>query len=132
MATAYLARDLRHGRHVAVKVMRPELAATAVAAGRFLREIHVAARLQHPHIIPMLDSGEARGQLWYAMPYIRGESLRDLLDRDPALPIGVAVRARTRAGGLAASPRSRTTCATRGRSRHGWRASFRTSATAVG
>ncbi|HSB54068.1 MAG TPA: serine/threonine-protein kinase, partial [Gemmatimonadales bacterium] len=91
MATVYLARDLRHGRNVAVKVMRPELATTAVAAGRFLREIHVAARLQHPHIIPMLDSGEARGQLWYAMPYIRGESLRDLLDRDPALPIGVAV-----------------------------------------
>jgi serine/threonine-protein kinase len=91
MATVYLAHDLRHGRHVAIKVMRPELAATAVVAGRFLREIQVAARLQHPHIIPMLDSGEARGQLWYAMPHIRGESLRQLLERDGTLPIGVAV-----------------------------------------
>jgi serine/threonine-protein kinase len=90
MATVYLARDLRHGRYVALKVMRPELAAT-VAGDRFLREIHLAGRLQHPHIVPMLESGEARGQLWYTMPYIRGESLRQLLDRERALPIGHAV-----------------------------------------
>jgi serine/threonine-protein kinase len=89
-ATVYLARDLRHGRHVALKIIRPELAAT-VAGGRFLREMHLAARLQHPHIIPMLESGEAQGQLWYAMPYIRGESLRQLLERERALPVDVAV-----------------------------------------
>ena len=89
-ATVYLARDLRHGRHVALKIIRPELAAT-VAGGRFLREIHVAARLQHPHIIPMLESGEAQGQLWYTMPYVRGESLRQLLERERALPVAYAV-----------------------------------------
>jgi eukaryotic-like serine/threonine-protein kinase len=89
-AKVYLARDLRHGRQVALKVIRPELAAT-VARGRFLREIHVAGRLQHPHIVPMLESGEAQGQLWYAMPYVRGESLRQLLDRERALPVDMAV-----------------------------------------
>jgi serine/threonine-protein kinase len=89
-ATVYLARDLRHGRHVALKIIRPELAAT-VAGGRFLREIHVAARLQHPHILPMLESGEAQGRLWYAMPYVRGESLRQLLEREGALPVDSAV-----------------------------------------
>jgi len=89
-AKVYLARDLRHGRQVALKIIRPELAAT-VARGRFLREIHVAGRLQHPHIVPMLESGEAQGQLWYAMPYVRGESLRQLLDRERALPVDTAV-----------------------------------------
>jgi serine/threonine-protein kinase len=89
-AKVYLARDLRHGRQVALKIIRPELAAT-VARGRFLREIHVAGQLQHPHIVPMLESGEAQGQLWYAMPYVRGESLRQLLDRERALPVDTAV-----------------------------------------
>jgi serine/threonine-protein kinase len=90
MATVYLARELRHDRPVALKVLHAELAPT-IASGRFLREIHVAGRVQHPHIIPMLDSGEAQGRLWYTMPYIRGESLRALLEREGALPIEIAV-----------------------------------------
>jgi len=90
MATVYLARELRHDRPVALKVLHAELVPT-VASGRFLREIHLAGRLQHPHIIPMLDSGEAQGRLWYTMPYIRGESLRALLEREDALPIGIAL-----------------------------------------
>ena len=90
MATVFLAQDRRHGRRVAIKTLRAELAAS-IGADRFLREIHVAGRLQHPHIIPMLDSGEARGRLWYTMPYIRGESLRALLERERALPVGIAV-----------------------------------------
>src|SRR2546425_4035642 len=75
MATVYLARDLRHGRPVAIKVLRPEIAA-ALGPERFLREIEVAARLTHPHILPPHDSGEAAGFLYYVMPYIEGESLR--------------------------------------------------------
>jgi eukaryotic-like serine/threonine-protein kinase len=90
MATVYLARELRHDRPVALKVLHAELVPT-IASGRFLREIHVAGRLQHPHIIPMLDSGEAQGRLWYTMPYIRGESLRALLERERVLPIEIAV-----------------------------------------
>jgi eukaryotic-like serine/threonine-protein kinase len=90
MATVYLARDLRHDRPVALKVIHPELVET-VASGRFLREIRLAGRLQHPHIIPMLDSGEAEGRLWYTMPYVRGESLRALLERERVLPIEDAV-----------------------------------------
>jgi eukaryotic-like serine/threonine-protein kinase len=90
MATVYRARELRHDRSVALKVLHAELAAT-VASGRFLREIHVAGRLQHPHIIPMLDSGEAQGRLWYTMPYIKGESLRVLLNRERALPLPIAL-----------------------------------------
>ncbi len=96
MATVYLAHDTKHGRLVAVKVLRPEIAAS-IGAERFLREIHVAARLTHPHILPLHDSGEAEGLLYYVMPFIEGESLRDRLKRehhldlDQALGLGRAV-----------------------------------------
>ena len=86
MATVYLAHDVRHDRKVAVKVLRPELAA-ALGAERFLREIKITARLNHPHILPLLDSGEANGDLFYVMPYVEGESLRDRLSREQRLPI---------------------------------------------
>src|SRR5512140_1704135 len=76
MATVYLARDLRHHRKVAIKVLRPELAA-AIGAERFLSEIRTTANLQHPHILPLFDSGAADSFLFYVMPYIEGESLRD-------------------------------------------------------
>src|SRR5213082_4022953 len=90
-ATVYLAQDLKHGRRVAIKVLRPELAA-ALGAERFLREIEIAARLTHPHILPLHDSGEAGGFLYYVMPFIEGESLRDRLKREPQLPVEEAVR----------------------------------------
>src|SRR3989442_1356625 len=90
-ATVYLAQDLKHGRSVAIKVLRPELAA-ALGAERFLREIEIAARLTHPHILPLHDSGEAGGFLYYLMPFVEGESLRDRLNREPQLPIEEAVR----------------------------------------
>jgi len=90
-ATVYLAQDLKHGRSVAVKVLRPELAA-ALGAERFLREIEIAARLTHPHILPLHDSGEAAGFLYYVMPFVEGESLRDRLHREPQLPIDEAVK----------------------------------------
>src|SRR5438309_2654080 len=90
-ATVYLAQDLKHGRAVAVKVLRPELAA-ALGAERFLREIEIAARLTHPHILPLHDSGEAKGFLYYVMPFVDGESLRDRLHREQQLPIDEAVR----------------------------------------
>ncbi len=91
MATVYLARDPKHDRMVALKVLRSELAAT-VGPERFLREIHTSARLQHPHILPVFDSGAAGGQLWYAMPYVEGESLRDRLERESQLPLEEALR----------------------------------------
>ncbi len=91
MATVYHARDLRHDRPVAIKVLRPEIAA-GVGAERFLREVRLAARLQHPHIIPVFDSGDAEGQLWYAMPYVEGESLRHRLARDGALALEETLR----------------------------------------
>src|SRR3989454_7523121 len=91
MATVYLARDLRHGRPVAIKVLRPEIAA-ALGPERFLREIEVAARLTHPHILPLHDSGEAAGFLYYVMPYIESESLRDRLEREGQLPVEEALR----------------------------------------
>src|SRR5437763_805353 len=90
-ATVYLAQDLKHGRSVAVKVLRPELAA-ALGAERFLREIEIAARLTHPHILPLHDSGEASGFLYYVMPFVEGESLRDRLNRERQLPVEEAVR----------------------------------------
>ncbi len=91
MATVYLALDLRHHRQVAVKVLRPELAAT-LGPQRFMQEIEIAARLQHPHILPVHDSGEAGGFLFYVMPYVQGESLRERLTRHGELPIHEAVR----------------------------------------
>ena len=94
MATVFLATDLRHHRNVAVKVLKPELAAV-VGADRFLAEIETTANLQHPHILPLFDSGEADGFLFYVMPYVEGESLRERLDREQELPIEDAVRIAT-------------------------------------
>jgi TolB-like protein/tetratricopeptide (TPR) repeat protein len=91
MATVYLAEDLKHRRQVAVKVMRPELAAT-LGADRFLREVEIAAKLSHPHILPVFDSGAADGFLYYVMPYVEGETLRDRLHREGNLPVEDAVR----------------------------------------
>src|SRR2546427_3804205 len=91
MATVYLAEDVKHHRRVAVKVLRPELAAT-LGEDRFFREIEVAARLQHPHILPLLDSGQAEGFLYYVMPYVDGQSLRDRIAREGELPVHEAVR----------------------------------------
>ena len=91
MATVYLAEDLKHERQVAVKVLRPELAAS-IGADRFLREIKITANLTHPHILPLLDSGEAEGSLYYVMPYVEGDSLRDRLDREKQLPIDDSLR----------------------------------------
>src|SRR5690242_5139667 len=91
MATVYLARDLRHGRRVALKVMRDEVAA-AVGAERFLEEIRVTALLQHPHILPLFDSGSAGALLWYVMPFVEGETLRSRLAREGRVPIDEAVR----------------------------------------
>ena len=91
MATVYLARDLKHDRPVALKVLRPELAAS-VGAERFFREIQVTARLTHPNILPLLDSGRADDFLYYVTPYVEGESLRNCLDREGQLPVAEAVR----------------------------------------
>jgi serine/threonine-protein kinase len=90
MATVYLAHDLRHGRDVAIKVLRPELAET-LGRERFLREIRLAAQLNHPHILPVYDSGDARACLYYVMPVMRGQTLRDRL-ADGAMPVDEAVR----------------------------------------
>jgi serine/threonine-protein kinase len=91
MATVYLARDPKHDRQVAIKVLRPELAA-ALGPDRFPREIKIVAQLQHPHVLPLYDSGELQGFLYYVMPYVSGESLRTRLDRESQLPIQDAVR----------------------------------------
>ena len=91
MATVYLAEDCKHHRKVAIKVLRDEVA-ESVGAARFLREIEIAAQLQHPNILPLLDSGEASGLLYYVMPFVEGKSLRQRLARDHELPVGEAVR----------------------------------------
>jgi eukaryotic-like serine/threonine-protein kinase len=91
MATVYLARDVKHDREVAIKVLLPELSAT-LGADRFEREIRLAAKLQHPHILGLFDSGSADGQLYYVMPFVKGESLRDRIDREKQLPIDEALQ----------------------------------------
>ena len=94
MATVFLAEDLKHRRQVAVKVLKPELAAV-LGAERFVQEITTTASLQHPHILPLFDSGEADGFLYYVMPYIEGETLRAKLDRETQLGIDEAVKITT-------------------------------------
>ena len=91
MATVYLARDLKHGRDVAIKVLHPDLA-ESLGRERFLREIHLAAALTHPHILPLFDSGDAGGRMYYVMPSAEGSSLRDRLDQSGQLPVDDAVR----------------------------------------
>ena len=91
MATVYLAEDLKHGRKVAIKVLHPELSAV-LGGERFLAEIKVTANLQHPHILGLIDSGEADGLLYYVMPYVAGESLRARLARERQLPVEEALR----------------------------------------
>src|ERR1041385_5822949 len=96
MATVYLAEDMRHRRKVAVKVLHPELSAV-LGPERFLKEIELTASLQHPHILPLFDSGNADGQLFYVMPFVQGESLRSRLARERQLPVGDALRIATEA-----------------------------------
>src|SRR5436190_12120696 len=91
MATVYLAEDLRHRRKVAVKVLHPELSAV-IGSDRFLKEIELTANLQHPHILPLFDSGDVNGQLYYVMPFIEGETLRGRLEREQQLPVSDAIR----------------------------------------
>ena len=91
MATVYLAEDIKHGRQIAIKVLNPELAAN-LGAERFDREIRMAAQLQHPHIVSLYDSGSTNGFLYYVMPFVPGESLRDRLNRDNQLPIDDALQ----------------------------------------
>jgi serine/threonine protein kinase len=91
MATVYVARDLKHGRAVALKVLSADLVLPR-GAERFQREIHIAAGLQHPHILTVYDSGEAAGQQWFTMPFVEGESLRDRLQRERHLPLEDALR----------------------------------------
>ena len=90
MATVYLAHDLRQDRAVALKVLRPELA-QALGPERFLNEVKVTANLQHPNILPLYDSGQADGLLYYVMPFVEGESLRQRLEREKQLPVEEAV-----------------------------------------
>ncbi len=98
MATVYLAEDLKHKRQVAIKVLRPELAAV-IGAERFLAEITTTANLQHPHILPLHDSGQVDGTVFYVMPFVEGESLRERLDREKQLPVAEAVRIATEVAG---------------------------------
>src|SRR5512142_1891883 len=91
MATVYLAEDLKHDRKVALKLLKPELAAV-LGAERFVQEIKTTAALQHPHILPLFDSGTADGHLFYVMPYVEGETLRDKLNRETQLGVAEAVR----------------------------------------
>src|SRR5687767_15604645 len=91
MATVFLAKDVRHDRDVAIKVLHPDLSAT-IGTERFEREIRMAAKLQHPHILGLYDSGSANELLFYVMPFVNGESLRDRLDREKQLPVDDAVQ----------------------------------------
>src|SRR3989440_7507334 len=101
MATVFQAEDRKHHRAVAIKVLRADLAA-ALGPDRFLREIAIAARLQHPHILPLYDSGSAGGRLYYVMPFVEGESLRDRLTREQQLPLEDALRIATEVAGALA------------------------------
>ena len=101
MATVYLARDLKHDRSVALKVLKPELGAV-LGVERFLAEIKVTANLQHPNLLPLFDSGEANGLLFYVMPFVEGETLRARLDREKQLPVDEAVRLATAIAGALA------------------------------
>jgi serine/threonine protein kinase len=117
MATVWLAEDVRHHRRGAIKVLHPELSAV-LGPERFLKEIELTAGLQHPHILPLFDSGEADGRLWYVMPYVEGETLRARLARERQLPVADAVRiAREVAEALDYAHRRgvirRTSCCTR-------------------
>src|SRR5881396_3243143 len=94
MATVYLAQDLRHQRRVALKVLNPELGAV-LGGERFLSEIKVTANLQHPNLLPLFDSGQADGLLFYVMPFVEGESLRARLHREKQLPVDEALRIAT-------------------------------------
>src|SRR5437764_13665692 len=98
MATVYLARDLKHDRPVALKVLNPELGAI-LGVERFLSEIKVTANLQHPNLLPLFDSGEVDGLLFYVMPYIEGESLRARIEREKQLPIDDALHIATAVAG---------------------------------
>src|SRR5687768_13119242 len=101
MAIVYLAEDVRHHRRVAIKVLHPQLSAV-LGSERFLKEIELTANLQHPHILPLFDSGEAGGLLYYVMPYVEGETLRTRLERERQLSIPDAIRiAREAADALA-------------------------------
>src|SRR3989440_3541016 len=101
MATVFQAEDRKHHRAVAIKVLRADLAA-ALGPDRFLREIAIAARLQHPHILPLYDSGSAGGRLYYVMPFVEGESLRGRLTREQQLPLQDALRIATEVAGALA------------------------------
>src|SRR5437762_6798251 len=105
MATVFLADDLKHHRSVAIKVLHSELAA-ALGSERFLREIEIAARLQHPHILPLYDSPPAAGLPYYVMPYVEGQSLRDRLAREQQLSQGDALRIAAEVAGALARARS--------------------------
>src|ERR1044071_5621304 len=94
MATVYLAEDVRHRRKVAIKVLHPELSAV-LGPDRFLKEIELTANLQHPHILPLFDSGAADGLLYYVMPFVEGETLRERLNRERQLPVPDAIRIAT-------------------------------------
>lgn len=106
MAVVYLARDLKHDRLVALKILRPEIA-LGLGAERFVREIRVAAQLQHPHILPLFDSGEAGGVLYYVTPYVEGESLQELLRRERQLPVPEALAITRQVAGALAYAHSR-------------------------
>ncbi len=128
MATVYLAHDRKHDRLVALKLLHVELAHT-LGPDRFQREIRLAAGLQHPHILTVLDSGEAAGLLWYTMPYVEGESLRDRLRRERQLPLDEALRIAT-----TSTAASITSCSSRGctQSPDGWRRRRRSSSGSCG
>ena len=97
MAVVHLAEERKHQRKVAIKILREDIG-VSVGAERFLREIGIAARLSHPHIVPLIDSGQAQGQLYYVSPFVAGGSLRDRLDREKRLPIDDVLRIASEVG----------------------------------